>query len=471
MLLREFQIAAREQFGAQDSRTSGPPDANFLTQVELHAVTPAAKLPDNFFPHGLADAPTLAAIDAWLLSSSRLRNSLLFEARLPGQPKNPWKDVFAQGFCFDDELRDTKPRVFARDFTGRVDLLPSGKPPLTPVGTALSRTIAVKKKAVTAYGPASRPAQSLRDFDLEHVVGKSWKDMSASEQSTFRIAAAIANVEAGGIIDGINGYDSSVLSAGPYHYTAFPAEKLGGLGPSELGALLAYFSFKYQTQHDELFRRMGVCAREKWSAALFNKSDRTYRAEIGFIDSNGNFPAVATISERNWIRTWPSIYRIQFALRSSIELAAIIWPFARQRIHDLLNTPWGEGAPPGATTIGDVFKSESTVAQLLRWHVYRPTHIVESGKSGYVPGKLVAAAGLAKKPVSTWKDADEEKLSAAFASAGKNKETAKKCSADLVNSLATLRDWVASDLSDGVNAPTLRLKRDFKLFADGIPFP
>ena len=468
MLIREFQIAARERYGAQDSQVAGPPDANRLRQVDLQAINAAAKLPDGFIPHGNPDALTLAAIDTWLAGAARLRSSVVFQARLPGSATNPWHAVAQEGFCFHDELTTTKPRVFARDYSGREPLLPDGTAPLVPVGTAVLRKIKVHQHVVKVYGPASQAGQSLTPFDPEHVVGKSWTAMTAPERSTFRVTAALAQVEAGGIFDGINAYDTSVFSAGPYHYTAFPA---GALGAAELAAFLAYFASRSQNEHDALFTRMGFAARQAWGPALFNPGDRTYRAELGFTDAGGGLPAPTALNARDWLRTWPSLYRTQAALRNSSGLQSTVWPFARQRINDVLNTPWGAGAPPGATILGDVFKSEQTVAQLLRWHVFRPRHIVDAGASGVVPGRLVAAAGLASKAVATWRDADEVKLSAAFAAAATTQGLASRCAPSLVTSLATLRSWVVPAWADGGIGPLLRVQRSFVLFADGIPFP
>ncbi|MER9255362.1 hypothetical protein NKI59_26875 [Mesorhizobium sp. M0598] len=468
MLVREFQIAARERYGAQDSQASGPPDAARLQQVELQQVDPVAKLADDFIPHGDPEPLTLAAIDAWLAGTARLRSPVVFQARDPGSHTAPWQHVAQQAFCFHDELQTTKPRVFALDYTGRYPLNPNGQPPLVPVGTAVHRKARIRQQIVTVYGPASKPPHSLTPFDPEHVVGRAWSAMSQPERSTFRVTAALAQVEAGGIFDGLNAYDTSVFSAGPYHYTGFPADALGA---AELGAFLAYFSSRSATQYDAIFTRMGVAARQTWSRALFNSGDGTYRAELGFVDPAGGMPAPTTLEARNWLRTWPSLYRIQAALRNSPGVQGAVWPFARQRINDVLTTPWGAGAPPGATTLGDVFKSERTVGSLVRWHIFRPRHIVDGGQSGVVPGRLVSAAGLTSKAVGTWRDADEIKLAAAFAKAHTTPNLAGRCAPSLATSLATLASWSAPAWSDGLAGPLLRLRRDFALFTDGIPFP
>ncbi|MER9375488.1 hypothetical protein [Mesorhizobium sp. M0491] len=465
MLVREFQIAARGQYGAQDSQAGGAIDANRLRQVQIRQISAAAGLPATIYPSGDADAVTRAAILAW--RQNQLRAPVIFQAISPSDPADPWKTIVSQGFIFHDELTDKKPRVFAVDFTDRQDLNDKGKPWKVPVGTAVSRVVKHKKKAPATFiwGSQSTVAQSLTPFDADHVVGQAWSALTPEKQSTFRVIKALAQVEAA-VFDGINAWDTSVLSAGPYHYTAFPA---GDVGPSELGAFLAYFATRSAAEFRDLFLGFGLGPREAWSPKLFNKSDRTYRAEIGFVDAAGSL-ATPSLDGRNWLRTWHSFYRVQYALRSSPGLQGSVWPFARQRIRDVLATPFGAGAPPGAKTLKDVFKSERTVAMLMRWHVFRPAHITTGGHAGAAPARLVDAAGLAGKDVSTWTRKEEEKLASAFLN-GRTTSLAGKYAEVLSKSLGVvnaLRDPTAPKAS---KLPLLRLDRTFALHTDGIPFP
>ncbi|MGO4441007.1 hypothetical protein [Rhizobium sp. RAF56] len=465
MLVREFQIAARGQYGAQDSQAAGDIDADRLKQVQIRQVSAAAGLPATTYPSGDADAVTRAAILAW--RQNQLRAPVIFQAISPGDPKDPWKKVVAQGFIFHDELTDQKPRVYAVDFTDRLDLNDQGKPWKPPVGTAVRRVVKAKKKdkATLIWGSQSTVAQSLTPFDADHVVGQAWSELTPEKQSTFRVIKALAQVEAG-VFDGINAWDTSVLSAGPYHYTAFPA---GDVGASELGAFLAYFATRSAGELRDLFLNFGLSPRVAWSKSLFNKSDRTYRAEIGFVDAAGKL-ATPSLTGRDWLRTWHSFYRVQYALRNSPGLQESVWPFARQRIRDVLATPFIDGAPPGAKSLKDVFKSERTVALLMRWHVFRPRHITDAGHAGEAPALLVDDARLSGKDVSTWTRKEEEKLVSAFLNgrttrlAGKYAEVLSK-SLEVLNAL---RDPTAPKAS---KLPLLRLDRTFALHTDGIPFP
>jgi hypothetical protein len=147
------------------------------------------------------------------------------------------------------------------------------------------------------------------------------------------------------------------------------------------------------------------------------------------------------------------------------------WPYARQRVADVLSTPWSTGAPPGASKIGHVFKSERSIALLIRWHVFRPDHVVSHGEAGTVPQQIVKIAGLAKKPVSTWREDDEAALVKAFDKA-KVSGLKGKSAKDLADTLRCVRawaDWPATDTEAG--APSLKTTRDFTLDTDELPFP
>ena len=92
-----------------------------------------------------------------------------------------------------------------------------------------------------------------------------------------------------------------------------------------------------------------------------------------------------------------------------------MWDMARIRLRDVRSAPWPATAkvPAAGTrpaTIGDVYSSERAAAFLLRWHVYRPAHIVSGGEAG---SELVKAFKLAKTPATdptTWDDAEQAKL-------------------------------------------------------------
>lgn len=458
-LVREFQIYARGQFAAEEQGAiNGPINADNLRQKALSGAT---RLPAGV-PHGDADAATLAAIKAW--QAARLRCPVIFQARTRRRTDLPdhWNVLVDEGFIFHDQLQDAKPRVFARDYTDRWPLNPDGTTPAVPVGTAITYA--------TRWGSAAKKSHSLgAEITPDRLAGANWATLLADQKATFRVVAALATVESECVFDGINSYDMACLSAGPFHYTAFPGMK-PFVGDAELAAFLAYLRSENDSVFKEYFGQFGLRATAGWAAKMRSASDRVFRAELGFVDSAGQFPSITEPADRNWIRNWHSFYRIQYALRSSLEIRGLFWPYTRQRLADLLSTPWSGAEPPGAAMIGDVFKSERSIALLARWHVYRPAHVVSDNKAAVVPIEVVRAAGLSKKKVSTWTSADEALLAAAFITTA-NGSQKMRASNDLRKTLTVLMAWRRTEWSDGVAGPTLRASRDFVLDQTKIPFP
>jgi hypothetical protein len=468
MLVREFQIAARGSHGARDATGGIQLDAARLTQVELKAYQ-AAQLPGSFIPTGVADPATIKAIDAWLDPTANLRCPVVFQAREAGSHRKPWDKVVRQGLLFHDEDVSTKLRIFVSDFTGRYPLDQNGKPKPIPVGTS-TRWLA-DKAAARLTGTACTARQSYQAaFDPVSITGQPWSELDESQRATFRVLAAIASVEAEGVIDGINAYDHAVFSAGPYHYTAFPNK---ALGKAELGAFFSYASSRSPDDAKALFSSFGLGPTDRWDKALFDANQRVYRAGLGYIAGDGTYQSPTSLSERDWVRTWPSFCRIQNAFRTQPVIRNAIWPFARQRIIDLLKTRWASDAgPPGAHTLGDVFQSEASVALLLRWHVYTPGRVVSGGVSSVVPAGIVASAGLAKLDISKWTDEHEAKLIGAFAgSLKKHGKLRRYASQDLRNTLAAVVNWSHPQWADGATGPSLGRSRDFTPYSEGAPFP
>lgn len=467
-LVRIFQSCAREEFGAREDPGDGAVSAERLTRVPI---APGDRLPKSFIPHGHVDTATRNAMAVWEDENKRLRCPVIFQARLKRGKNDPkgWSKIVEEGFFFHDELRLKEPRVFARDFTSANDTLPGGKPPLIVVGTATSWG----KEKKPRWGIQAKEAHTLRGvshFNPHYLIGKEWDELTATEQSNFRVISAIAGVEAGGNFDGMNAYDTSVLSIGPYNYTACPVDTDGvtQIGPAELGAFLAYWETRGISEYPVFRDSLGVAPMAKWSAALRLDFNRTYAAEIGFADTAGKFVQVRSTADYNYLRTYYLFYRFQEALRFRSSMKYSFWPYARQRVADLLTTPWTDGAPPGAGKIGDVFKSERSIAMLLRWHVYRPSHVIYEEQAGKAPSRIVKAAKLDKKKVSTWTHDDELKLIKAFSGAG----LASLRSPDLTTSLGKLLKfnlWPDSATKPG--DPSLKTSRDFVMDTAEIPFP
>jgi hypothetical protein len=402
-LLREFQICSREDKGAKLKAPSATIDADQLVQIALSG---AAKLPATHWPDGNADAATLAAIKAWLAQD--LRCPIIFQELTKGTKTTP-SQIVAQGFFFPGEVTDAAHHVWVKDFTGRYPIVTDSKgnaqPAAVIVGAAVKRVYKTtvtppppakpKEKITVRWGNFAGPAQRVERLGPDQLTGKAWSALSAAQQSTFRVIAAIAFVETGDALDSINAWDTSALSVGPYQYTAFGPNETG---KAELAAFLAYLRARSATAHDRLFRDFGLSPKETWSAAL-RVSNGTFAAQLEFVtDQSGTFAPPATVGARDWLRCWPTIHRARYAIAQSPDLRTAMWNFARQRLYDLLGRKWpGMNAAIAAKTMGDVFRTEAAAAMLLRIHVNRPAYAIKPAAMD----ALIADSGIAT-PVSKW---------------------------------------------------------------------
>jgi hypothetical protein len=455
--IRAFQICAHEIYGAQDTSDGAKISAAALVQVKLKD---EAKLPPGSFPHGVADPPTRAAIQFW--KANKLRCPIIFQTRQKqgGKKKGAaWPQIVAEGFFFHDELRDKDSRVFVRDFTRDAAADPLVVGTALPWGKHVSWGI-----AATAAHTLPKQAASLTP---DRLIGKSWDTLSNEAKSTFRVVAAIAAVESGGVFDGLNAFDTSVLSAGPYHFRACPS---GDIGLAELGAFLAYYRSISPDASRQFFERFAIGTTDDWGKTMKVTENATYLAEIGFVDADGKFPALDDETERDFLRTWHSFYRVQSAMRMSADLQKAFWPFVRQRIADVRAAPFAS-PPPGGATLGDVFSDELCLALLIRWHVFLPGRVVRDGKAGPVPVKALSILGLDKKPLAQWTQGDRYDLADVLSVLPSASGLSAQASAALISSLQNLGNWHRPEWSPptaGKDA-TLSPASPFAMDMSGLP--
>lgn len=100
-----------------------------------------------------------------------------------------------------------------------------------------------------------------------------------------------------------------------------------------------------------------------------------------------------------------------------------MWSMAKVRLRDILGKEvrFRVGAANVTSTLGGVFTSEKSVAILLRWHVYRPSHVVHDDYQRIVPVIQQAINETTtvnwQLPVSSWGDTHEVVLSRRLLSA------------------------------------------------------
>jgi hypothetical protein len=226
--------------------------------------------------------------------------------------------------------------------------------------------------------------------------------------STYRVIRAISEVECQGVIDGMNAYDSAILSGGPVHFTLGLAKQTNGVGlhsgprfcviyPGELCPSLSLLAAHDPPEYERFFGAFGMQPRERLADPpdeLYSSGHRKYRGWVLLQDDAGDFvdtrkvnpdsvaagePLAANHDDFLLVEVlhhWHWIYRWQMAPRFSRVFRELTYILARARLRALLSTPWGmlSGAPAGLT-LGDVFTSEKAVAILERIHVYSPPRL------------------------------------------------------------------------------------------------
>jgi hypothetical protein len=275
--------------------------------------------------------------------------------------------------------------------------------------------------------------------------------------STYRVIRAISEVECQGVIDGMNAYDSAILSGGPVHFTLGLAKQTSGVGlhagprfcviyPGELCPSLSLLADADAREYELFFGAFGLRPREPWTEppdALYSSGHRKYRGWVLLQDDTGEFvdtrkvtpdsvdggePLAANHDDFLLVEVlhhWHWIYRWQMAPRFSRVFRELTYVLARARLRALLSTPWGllSGAPAGVT-LGDVFTSEKAVAILERIHVYSPPRLfmvedIDAEWHGQttidisfarIQGAFDAAKAIGGADPADWGDAEEAAL-------------------------------------------------------------
>jgi hypothetical protein len=288
------------------------------------------------------------------------------------------------------------------------------------------------------------------DLDERPQQGAFW--------STFRVIRAISEEECQGVIDGMNAWDSAILSGGPVHFTLGLAKRSDGIGlndapencviyPGELCPALSLFAAEHEREYQRFFGDFGLRPREQWSDPpneMFSSAHRKYRGWVllesdtgtyvdprsvtpetvqaggGLIANHDDFLLVEVLHHWHWI------YRWQMAPRLSEAFREVTYRFARARLRALLDAPWGTlGGAPAGLKLGDIFTSEKAVAILERLHVWWPERLlgptdydaewdgstVDDIRLDRIGGAWTAAqtAGGSDDP-STWGDVEERAI-------------------------------------------------------------
>ncbi|MEV0379408.1 peptidoglycan-binding domain-containing protein [Nonomuraea sp. NPDC050643] len=221
----------------------------------------------------------------------------------------------------------------------------------------------------------------------------------AAGLSTYKVVRAVAEVEAVGFFDGLNGYDPAFVSLGPCHWTAGAASGPaagGSVDAGELWGYLAYLKSADPAAFEQTVGRYGVSVAD-WGhngGDLFLPGQRKYVSRPTVPQEGGPARLLPQVVEEfDVFRGWHWFYRFQMATRTVEGFRRRMWHMARLRIRDIMRTPWDgpEGPPtwvvpdpqaPGGTRpalVQDVITSERGLAMVYRWHIKRPANMVSGG--------------------------------------------------------------------------------------------
>jgi hypothetical protein len=342
-------------------------------------------------------------------------------------PANHTSNV-ADDLWWWNDLRDSRPRVYARDLLQRFTIPAAevlrGDPQVTALGGWLDNPIV--SPAQPPGGPAlARPAQgswASVPFDIGGLLNANVFPAPVDvdrpmAESTFATVFAMAFPELGGRLDIYNAWDRARMSIGLCHWTQ--ALVLDPVVTGELAAFLAWYKDRSPDSFAGQLGSWGIDVDGFATMARGLRGVRTGPIKVWGLTANvpespGPIPrAESDLIE--WFRSWRSVFRLLGMLRllrpwgiapevSDSALLLAMWGLARWRIQQALGGPWSSeppvnadilGAAGGPATFGEILTSEAAVAALMRWHINLPARVFPNGAENVVQGAVRTAAAIA----------------------------------------------------------------------------
>jgi hypothetical protein len=463
--VREFQIYARFANGVREKTYTGTAPARYVDRLERVTI-PSDELFDR--PEdkvtGVVDRNTRRLIGKWV--AERRRCPVVIEA-MSVVGGNPTPPTAARGNLWHHtEPGPGGPRVYATDFTGRYTVGagdtvaqpastdPAGGPDQRPGLVVLSAwangiTVLVQRaskasdplphqpriEATTDGGQLSTPNTMWTRLEMKpetmltgnptvaalvaDIANPAGVDQAARDAarltarrrlSTYKVIRAVAEVEAIGFFDGINGYDNAFLSMGPCHWTmgkliqvppvpalanppalhTITVDKDWSVEDGEFWGYLALLENMYPQVFHDCFGRDGIRPARRW-ADTWSGGGRKYSSYATLTDDLAPRQLPAKVREYDYFHSWHNFYRMLMAVRTVDDVRRAMYRLAAQRICDGLAADWPQGpttgpnaepvppntTPPGGTArrprIGEMISSEWGVALLYRWHILSPS--------------------------------------------------------------------------------------------------
>ncbi|NEI59450.1 hypothetical protein GR200_30950 [Rhizobium leguminosarum] len=403
--LREFQIAAAGPIAAR-ARTNPAPELPIPeAQLALRHFGDLVAA-QNFDPYGgvvsgRANQRTRDLVDRW--HHDELRSPLLIVAYkdedldAKGCPKTGVAPA-SNDLWSRQEIKNSKLRMFAADFTRRLDGSGLPESSLEPIGYYASFRSGgpdtLKPNANLRVDLAEVTPErllSLDQADLIRAMAPGGAGELADIASSFKIIRAVSECENLGYLDQINAYDNAGISYGPCHWAMAEAVD-NPKGTTELGGFAAYLRYLERegiAPEADVFLPQGMAA---WigqdndaSSIARSTSGAAYYSQLCFLDDRGKPRAMTSDGVRSMIPSWRSFYRWVQIGRRYRQIGLGTWRMALRRLHRLAGVPIElpslvEGEPPTVIRMGGAFSSELLMAQLMRWNVKAPGGVVTGNR-------------------------------------------------------------------------------------------
>ncbi|AZC38843.1 peptidoglycan-binding domain-containing protein [Pseudomonas chlororaphis] len=378
---------------------------------------------------GVLNVQTRSAIDHWL--DNDYRCPVVFEA---------WKmvrggrsDIAVSGcnIWAHDSFTEGAPRVLVRDFSSYFNFL---------VGRAQNDYHAVGYYESRGFGgPNATKAHSWSpeaEMTVQNITGSAVDpaQLNSPALSTYRTIRVVAEAECFGRFDVLNAWDNALVSAGPCHWTMglFDNDKYG---KGEFVGFISYLKERDNEVFRKVFSGFGLYPKYDWGdSRLYAEDLKTYSGWVRLtndtyvparqVHAESEFDDLPkTKEDAHYLKTWHWFYRLSMAGRTLSGYRNTMWSMAKVRLRDILSKEvrFRVGTTNVTSTLGGVFTSEKSVAILLRWHVYRPSHVVHDDYQRIVPVIQQAINETTtvnwQLPVSSWGDTHESALSRRLLSA------------------------------------------------------
>jgi hypothetical protein len=425
--VREFQIYSKYRTVATEPNGSSGEYANRL-QAQ------ANPLPYTGPINGFLNVATRERMDIWGRPANRLRCPVVVTART-GEPQYQAVQPGSENIWVYNELSSEVPRIFVRDVSGYYDLPALDARDVT-VGGNRFIVLATYQPPVPSEnwpgGPNMLPQHSWSTMALNslRLTGVNETTLfgaggNPAMLSTYMTILHTIQRETHGRFDIANAYDSATLSMPLFHYT---------FRSGELGALFAYFEDRAAGDFVSAIAFFGLKPASAWANVTRFQGKRT--SWLQNIQAAGDtYRIIPKDADQTYFKSWHWFYRAVMANRIFDTFKTNGYDYARWRLSDMRecrieNRPSGNGAtqPVGTNsavpTLGQVFTSERSLAMLLRWHVNRPSDIVDGDNApGSAGAELWGALARAQDPtqngnlnlmwtgdVATWTDDHETAL-------------------------------------------------------------